>query len=589
MTTGVACPVPILQFFNNAGQPAIGGSVLTQVGGVNAATYSDINLTQPLPNPIPLNSRGEVSTAAGASSQLFLPANTAYVFTVFDANGNQLNQSQYVNGVALNTQAGIGQILYPKNAFETTAAVTPVAFQYEDLPEFLGERYGLVGDGATNNDVAIANVIAVATAAGGGILKLPPGVFYFNTQITFPTNFVIQGAGSAATFLRANNANNGILIASTSGRCGLKDLSLYSNTVGTGIGITIGDSNGQSSLNVFENVIIVNWATGTKNAASAWNQFVNVEWSTNTVGFDFNATGSNFTSACSFWRCIVTGNTNAGIKASAVPVNNQNISFYHCTIQQNCALSTSTPELSLTDGTSGCYDVIVDGCYFEAHSSAITAINIQQWGPFRISGCFFSGSTYNYCIRDVGGGTASQGLIFSNSFGNPATAAISATSETDVWAFNNLTTGTVTLTGTGSRYLPTGSGIGSWPTDEVSFSPVVHFASSGSIGGLTTVGTYSQVGHVLTFTLRIDWTSASSPSGNVSITGLPVAAKSSAGDYAFAMYYTGITVSAGSLQAVLLNNTTTLLLYNVQTTTAQLTGSALGSTGTIIVSGSYQV
>ena len=121
MTTGVLCPVPILQFFDNTGKPAVGGSVLTQVGGVNAATYSDVNLTTPLPNPIPLNSRGEASTAAGATAQVFLTPNTVYVFTISDAAGNVLDTPQYVNGIQIN-QAIIGQELYPQTAAEIAAA-----------------------------------------------------------------------------------------------------------------------------------------------------------------------------------------------------------------------------------------------------------------------------------------------------------------------------------------------------------------------------------------------------------------------------------------------------------------------------------
>lgn len=83
-------PLPILQFFDNTGKPAVGGTLLTQVGGVNYATYSDAGGTTALPNPIPLNSRGEISTAAGASSELFLEDNVTYTFTLKDADGNQL-------------------------------------------------------------------------------------------------------------------------------------------------------------------------------------------------------------------------------------------------------------------------------------------------------------------------------------------------------------------------------------------------------------------------------------------------------------------------------------------------------------------
>ena len=105
MPTPVAASPPvILQFFNNSGQPLVGGSVLTQVGSVNTATYQDPSGSIPLPNPIPLNSRGEVSNATGISCQLFLQNGIAYTFTLFDAAGNQINQAQSV------TAAGIGAI-----------------------------------------------------------------------------------------------------------------------------------------------------------------------------------------------------------------------------------------------------------------------------------------------------------------------------------------------------------------------------------------------------------------------------------------------------------------------------------------------
>lgn len=147
MATGVLLTPQIVQFFNNLGAPAVNGSVLTQVGGINTATYSDVALTVPLPNPIPLNSRGEVSTAAGVSSQCFLTPNTVYTFTLFDGpngTGNQLNVATYVNGVQAPLTAGtIGQILYPRTSYEVTAAVTPTAFQYSPLTRL---RYGSTSD-----------------------------------------------------------------------------------------------------------------------------------------------------------------------------------------------------------------------------------------------------------------------------------------------------------------------------------------------------------------------------------------------------------------------------------------------------------
>jgi hypothetical protein len=97
MTATVAfCPPLILQFTDNQGRLLVGGSVLTQVGGVNTATYQDNGGTTALPNPIPLNSRGEISNSSGQSQQLFLIAGNVYTFTIYDASGNQIDQPQYV-------------------------------------------------------------------------------------------------------------------------------------------------------------------------------------------------------------------------------------------------------------------------------------------------------------------------------------------------------------------------------------------------------------------------------------------------------------------------------------------------------------
>jgi hypothetical protein len=100
MTTSVSIsPTGIQQFFDNCGRFNAGGSVLTQVGGINYATYQDAAGTIPLPNPIPLNSRGEVSNAAGVSCQLFLVNGVTYTFTLYDFLGNQINQAAYVTGI----------------------------------------------------------------------------------------------------------------------------------------------------------------------------------------------------------------------------------------------------------------------------------------------------------------------------------------------------------------------------------------------------------------------------------------------------------------------------------------------------------
>lgn len=202
MATGVLLTPPIAQFFSNAGLVAANGSVLTQVGGINAATYQDVGLTTPLPNPIPLNSRGEVSTVTGISAQCFLTPNTTYVFTLFDGpngTGNQLWQATYVNGVqAPNTQGSIGQLLYPQTATESAASVIPTNYAYPpgDL-----RRYGCVGDGVTDDTANFLNA-----AKSNASVYVPYGYIFILSTVVLPSTVKFWGGGTLKQ--KANTVGN---------------------------------------------------------------------------------------------------------------------------------------------------------------------------------------------------------------------------------------------------------------------------------------------------------------------------------------------------------------------------------------------
>jgi len=162
MATAVAlAPTPILQFFNNAGAPNVGGSVLTQVGGVNYPTYQDPNGTIALPNPIPLNSRGEVSNASGVSCELFLQSGVTYTFTLYDANGNQLNQASFVssrsNSTYVNVEVG----------------------------------FGAVADGVTDDTAAFTSALASLGSLGGTVFYSKR--HYIAGPLTVPANCTIKG------------------------------------------------------------------------------------------------------------------------------------------------------------------------------------------------------------------------------------------------------------------------------------------------------------------------------------------------------------------------------------------------------------
>jgi hypothetical protein len=159
---------PILSFMDNSGRPNVGGSLLTQVGGVNYPTYSDSGGTTLLPNPLPLNSRGEVSNAAGASCQLFLVQGQTYVFTLYDALGNQIDTFTYgVGQVSPFTPAGTGAV-----STTTSAKLLQVSslFDFLTATQITDVQAGTLVQDCTTG---IQNALNWAATNAGAVYALP--------------------------------------------------------------------------------------------------------------------------------------------------------------------------------------------------------------------------------------------------------------------------------------------------------------------------------------------------------------------------------------------------------------------------------
>ncbi|MDE3023234.1 MAG: hypothetical protein KGI54_15525 [Pseudomonadota bacterium] len=241
MTTSVfLAPTPILQFFNNLGQPNAGGSVLTQVGGVNYPTYEDSAGSTRLPNPIPLNSRGEVSNSSGISTQLFLEEGVVYTFTLYDASHNQINQatwvvanfvpaSDYANGYLGRLVNSISDLRAIKSSSYTRVFVTgynspgdggggPYWYDPTDttsadnggsiIVATDGARWKLIynsilsvtqfgADSTGATDSAPAFRAAIAAAPYGGTVFIPEGIYLMNSAVNNAvldfTNFPNKG------------------------------------------------------------------------------------------------------------------------------------------------------------------------------------------------------------------------------------------------------------------------------------------------------------------------------------------------------------------------------------------------------------
>jgi hypothetical protein len=200
MTTVSLSPSPILQFFTAAGVPLVGGTLLTQVAGVNYPTYSDPAGTVQLPNPITLNSRGEVATSSGTSTPMYLVAGVAYTYTLYDALGNQVWGAPNVS-VPTFTQASLGAILFPRTLIEGAAAT---ALNYSTMPFADVRRYGCVCDGATD-DTAALQVALNVTATWGLALVIPYGyTIKITSYVQLPSNCTLYILGKVQLTARAS-------------------------------------------------------------------------------------------------------------------------------------------------------------------------------------------------------------------------------------------------------------------------------------------------------------------------------------------------------------------------------------------------
>ena len=603
---------PIAQFFDLTGDPLQAGSVYIGTANQNPETtpqtvYWDTALTQPAAQPI--QTTNGYPSRNGTPAQLFCASN--YSITIRNASGVMVfyssNSTQFSLSSALAGTSGanlvgfnnttVGAVLstvYGQTAAEIAASITPTNWGY---PQGYLERYGGgVSASASANDTALTNALAVVTAANGGtVWALAAGTYSFASSHSIAANAIrLIGGGKGATILNYTGSGTFLTQTSAAGRCEINGFQIK-GTAQTGTGLALGDTSGNATLSRYKDLLFTGFNTGCRMGGGTWLTFEGCEFGnpassmlgtiTNNVGIDFNYWGgNNYSSALMFRDCDACNNGGAGVQATSVSVTMNSVTWQNCNVQNNCQNSTGTPQfyMGAVKGFS------VDNLYIEyvLGGTKPNGIRTDNMSNGRIDGIYINGAATG--IIDVGGGGMNYVEIDRHNIFNCSTAAINCASETDVIVRNGTVTSTVTLTGTGCSYLPTGSGLASWPTNESSFTPALTFAG-GSITQTVAAATYSQVGNVVTVSFRINWSAISSPSGNVGISGLPVAPKSGGPDVALSVFVSGVTISSGYVVALLDNGSTSALLYGDATSTAQIQGSAFASSGSIVVSGSYQV
>jgi|GEM_PF-3745384 len=80
------------------------------------------------------------------------------------------------------------------------------------LPVFNVLKYGAVGDGVTVDSDAVLKAVALAKAAGGGIVYFPAGTYLIDEKLLLPSKVRLEGAGWVTSVLRRADDHNDHLI-----------------------------------------------------------------------------------------------------------------------------------------------------------------------------------------------------------------------------------------------------------------------------------------------------------------------------------------------------------------------------------------
>jgi hypothetical protein len=615
--TGILFNEPQSQPLSSVGALQAGAYRIFYLTGTTtpANVYADGFLATPLSQTPGAAQPSCTANSAGQFNAIYLNPSTIYRCQLFSALGVKLEDVDPYVPSATPTQAQVGAALWPQTAAESAASVTPTNYQY---PELTLERYGGSAGGTTAaNAAALTSAFAVISQKGGGTLNCPAvgaanGTYSFGTNtFTVPENTVIQGAGQGTEWKSAITSGTFLTIPSAGGRTEINDILIY-GTSQLGFGITIGDTSGGSSRNTMRRVVMNYWATALRHGGGQWNRFQECEFGgalggssgspvlSNNIGFDFNLTDSTNVNNCyvselKIESCTFSNNANAGIAATTAgtAVTANNISIDNCTVQNNCVSlvtgAPTTPQMYL--GPVVGFEIRNFYSEYVLGGTAPVAVRMDGLGYGTIND-FLIGAC-NYGFYDVGGGACSAIDISNGGIGGPiATAPIYMASETGIIARNISLSGTVTLTGSGCHYIASTGGLASWPVDESTFNPVLTPAASGPITQ-SVKGLYSRFGNWVVFDFEITWSALNSASGNLTLTGFPIAANSGSqgpGPAWAVGLANGVTIaSASQLGVYLPAGTTTASLVVNGASEAALQASALAGAGTIRVSGGYHV
>lgn len=268
MTSALLPANLVFRAFTQTGTPAplAGGKLYFYQAGTSTpqAAYTDATGLVACANPLILDANGQ--------GVFWLKSGLTYKINLTDASGVQ-QTGWPVDGVTADTSAAILTALADSSTVGNGDAlvagkrseVGAVPFTYHQASQQrclnVKTDFGAVGDGATDDHVAIQNGLNALVAAGGGKLYFPKGRYFLNTASIYLTDLLgnsyeLYGDGANASVISYTSIGTALtvsLTASSSDAFCMRDMGLSGpgGVSPTGIGLLLA---GQHDHTILDNV-----------------------------------------------------------------------------------------------------------------------------------------------------------------------------------------------------------------------------------------------------------------------------------------------------------------------------------------------
>ena len=357
-----------------------------------------------------------------------------------------MNANDILNNTDPNEIRNILKRLKPGRSVVSNIIVNQAPNQYPPLPSDtdngLGwinvKDYGALGDGVNNDTLAVTNAIAALTAAGGGVLYFPPGIYLTSGGFTISVNAMILGMGmgdfqsnNAISEIRCNSATVSCFTV-TAGRAMFRDISLKNvagSTPSAGAGITVAgssvrqrvDYDGVSVYGFYIDIDVQvgqEWVMRNSSINAPVLYALKIRNTINSDAGDWSITDSHFDAELYNSDAAIRIESSGGGKIENIKINSADASnFFNHGIDVHPTGTTSVFILSNSSienvrgngvnivTTSAGYDyIVIDGIQFALYQSAtgnaiyISSSTLGLIDTVVIGDCVFAGGTSSPAI-----------------------------------------------------------------------------------------------------------------------------------------------------------------------------------------------